>query len=126
MLGVDVDAEVRERAEEVLERGSAPARRPGPAAPRPRSARLTRRSMPHVRVEVEVVEGEQHAVGRDVHVGLDVAVAEVHGVLERRHRVLGRIAGAAAVGERDRVLPVEEWMDRLAWRGHDSSIADAQ
>ena len=59
-------------------------------------------------VEDVVVEGEQHAVGGDVHVGLDVAVAEPNCVLERRHRVLGDFARAAAVRERDRSGPVEE------------------
>ncbi len=59
-------------------------------------------------IEDVVVEGEQHAVGRHVHVGLDVAVAEADRALERRHRVLGPLARAAAVGERDRTRMVEE------------------
>ena len=59
-------------------------------------------------IEHVVVEGEQHAVGGDVDVGLDVAVAERDRVLERRHRVLGDLARSASVRERDRSGPVEE------------------
>ena len=59
-------------------------------------------------IEDVVVEREQHAVGGHVHVGLDVAVAEADRALERRHRVLGPLARAAAVGERDRTWMIEE------------------
>ena len=55
-------------------------------------------------VQHPVVEGQQHAVTRDVDVGLEVVVAERHGVLERRHGVLEaldlRVVGTAAVRER--------------------------
>ena len=56
-------------------------------------------------VEDAVVEGEQHAVGGDVDVGLEVVVAQRHRVLERRQGVLEAldlgVVGAAAVGERE-------------------------
>ena len=57
--------------------------------------------------QVVVVERDEHAVLGDLHIGLDVPVAEVDGVLERRHRVLGCITGASTVGERHRAVPVE-------------------
>ena len=51
-----------------------------------------------------VVERHQHAVGGDVGIGLEVAVAEGHRRLERRHRVLARAALGVRplVGERQR------------------------
>ena len=64
-------------------------------------------------VQVGVVEGDEHAVLRDVHVGLEIPEADGHGVLERRHRVLGELARAAAMGERDRPGPVEKGVGEL-------------
>ena len=68
------------------------------------------------------MERDQHPVGGDLHVGLDVAVAETDGVLERRHRVLRGVARPAAVGERDRALPLEE---RMGGRRHGLSCSAA-
>ncbi len=59
-------------------------------------------------VEAIVVERAQHTVGGDVHIGLEVAVAERDGRLEGRHRVLGPVPGPAPVGERNRTGMVEE------------------
>ena len=53
------------------------------------------------------MERHQDAVGAEVHVGFEVAIAERHSVFERRHRVLGRLAGTAPMSERDRPGPVE-------------------
>ena len=47
------------------------------------------------------------AVGGDLHVGLHVAIAEADRVLEGGHGVLGHVARAAAVRERNRPRPVE-------------------
>ena len=60
-------------------------------------------------VEDVVVEGQQHAVAGEVHVGLEVAVAELHGVLERVQGVLQArevgVVRAAAVRERQHRRP---------------------
>ena len=52
-----------------------------------------------------VVEGQQDPVGGEVHVGLEVAVAQLDGVLEGRQGVLQPldlgVVGPAAVGEGD-------------------------
>ncbi len=55
-----------------------------------------------------VVEGTQHAVGGDVDVRLQIAIAERDGCLEGRHRVLGPVARSAAVGEGQHARMVEE------------------
>ena len=49
----------------------------------------------------------QDTVGSDLHVGLDIGIAGVDGVLERGHRVLRHVAGAATVSEWDRPIPFE-------------------
>ena len=59
-------------------------------------------------VERPVVKGEQDAVGRRVHVGLDVAVAHVDRLLECTHGVLDTTGGTAAMGEGDRPVVVQE------------------
>ena len=48
------------------------------------------------------MEGEEHTVGGQVDVGLEVAVAHGDGGLERGQGVLRRLAAAAAMGEGDR------------------------
>lgn len=58
-------------------------------------------------VELGVVEGQQHAVGRRVDIGLNVAVAQVDRVRESGQGVLGGLAGAAAMGERDWPIMIE-------------------
>ena len=108
VLGIDVDAQVGERPEKLLEQ------RDGLASADPRGAHDLPRQLGDVAlvvgdpIEDVVVEGKEHAVGGHVHVGLDVAVAEADRALERRHRVLGPLARAAAVGERDRTGMIEE------------------
>jgi len=57
------------------------------------------------------VEGDEDAVGRDVDVGLEVAVAERDGGGESSQRVLGVGFRVAAMGERDGARVVEEGMD---------------
>ena len=57
--------------------------------------------------EIGVVECHQHAVGAEVHVGLEVVESEPDGVLERRHRVLGCLARPTSMGERNRPRPIE-------------------
>ena len=56
-------------------------------------------------VQHPIVEGQQHAVGGGVHVGLQISVAEADGLGERVQGVLavqvGRIGGTATVGEGD-------------------------
>ena len=59
-------------------------------------------------VEPVVVERDEDAVGRGVHVGLEVSVPEVDGVLERGERVLRGLRRAAPVRERDGPRVVEE------------------
>ena len=109
MLRVDVDAHVGPRAQQVLE-------------PRDAVVAVTDARLAHVRpaqladdtaaigdaVEGVVVERDEHAVDGGVHVGLDVAVAEVDRVLERAHGVLGKIARSALMGERNGAGMVEE------------------
>ena len=53
-------------------------------------------------------KASEHPVGGGAHVGLQVAVAELDGPLERGHGVLPPVEGAAAVGERDRPGMIEE------------------
>ena len=62
------------------------------------------------------MEGERHPVGGDVHVGLEVGVAEFDGVSEGAQGVLGMHPGAAAVGEGQWPGVIEEGM--AAHRGH--------
>ena len=61
-------------------------------------------------VQPVVVKRDQHTVARDVGVGLEVPVPERDGDLKRHERVLGRIAGPATVGERDRTGVIEKRM----------------
>jgi regulator of sirC expression with transglutaminase-like and TPR domain len=42
-----------------------------------------------------------------VHIGFDVAVTELHGIFERGHRVLGRLAGSTTMGEGDGSVVIE-------------------
>ena len=53
------------------------------------------------------MEGHQDAVGGDVDIGLHIAEAEVDRVGEGGQGVLRDVAGAAAVGEGERAVPVE-------------------
>ena len=46
------------------------------------------------------MEGDEHAVRGEVSVGLEEAVAEGDRGLEGAHGVLGRVLGAAPVGDR--------------------------
>ncbi len=69
--------------------------------------------------QIVVVERHQHTVGGHLHIGLEVAVAEVDGVFERLHRVLGHVAGPTSVSERQWPVPVEIRMTRGT---HEASI----
>ncbi len=107
-LRVDVHPDVGPGPEQVLEHrylASAVDTRPpdlvpGEVADRSRAIRDP--------IEPGIVEGDQHTVCGDVHVGLEVAIAEPHRCVERGHRVLGCVEGAATVRERDRAGMVEE------------------
>jgi hypothetical protein len=110
VLQVDVDARLGEGAEDVLQAGDGLGAadagpgdlgvgEPGDGAGAVGDA-----------VEGAVVEGDDDPVGGGVGVGLQIAVAEVDGALERRHRVLRAPGRAAAVGEGDRAGMVEEFV----------------
>ena len=58
--------------------------------------------------DVVVVQQHRHAVAREVHVGLDHHRAVRDAALERGERVLGHLARAAAVPDRERAAQVEE------------------
>ena len=68
------------------------------------------------------MEGDEHAIARRLHVGLEVAEPEGDGGSERRHRVLRPIAGAATMGERDRTGVIQERVTRRTIEGHRGSI----
>ena len=107
-LGVDVDPTSGQVLEELLEqRDRLGARHPRLATSFQVSSLMSAGAVGDP-IESVVVEGDQHAVGGDVDVGLEVAVAEVDGVLECGERVLGCVARPAAVGERDGSWVVEE------------------
>ena len=63
------------------------------------------------------MKGHQDPVGREVGIGLQVAEAECHGMLEGRHGVLGGLAGPAPVGEGERTRPVEEGVGDVGGHG---------
>src|SRR5699024_86437 len=65
------------------------------------------------------MERKAHTVGGDVGVGLEIAVPETDGALERRHGVLGPFAGTAAVGEGEGTRVVQEGP---GVRGHDERL----
>ena len=65
-------------------------------------------------VEPRVVEGHEHAVAAQVRVGLEVAVPERDRGPEGLERVLGRLLGAAAMGDRERRRMVEEGVQSAA------------
>lgn len=50
-------------------------------------------------LQVDVVVGVEDTVSAEMHVGFEIAVAQVDCVLKGRHRVLGPFARAASVGE---------------------------
>ena len=109
-LGVDVEPGVGEGVEERLHGGD---RLPlvahlGVADLRPRPVLEPAREIGDP-VEALVVEGQEHAVGGDPAVGLQVAVAHGHRPAEGAQRVLPADLGRAApVGERDRLGPIQE------------------
>ena len=102
-LDVDVPAGLGELLQQVLEeRQRLRARHPGLAHLAPTAGpRSGPRGVGHP-VQGRVVEGDQPAVGRGVHVGLEVAVAERCRPAEGGGGVLDPVRRAAAVGERDR------------------------
>ncbi len=117
VLHVDVQDGVRERVQDLLDAGY-PVRvghpdlgqlLPGQPADRDGPPRRSR--------QVGVVQHHGDAVCRGVHVGLEVAVPEVDGLLERRHRVLQAPGGPATVGEGERVRRVQEWIGGRAHVG---------
>ena len=116
-LGVDVDPDIGPSHEDLLEPGDANAttteREAAPTVGRERVTSIGRLHLDDAElgdcaraicdpVKTVVMEGDQHAVARDMCIGLQVLVPKRHGDLERRERVLGRLTGPAAVGGRDR------------------------
>ena len=61
-----------------------------------------------------IMKGDHDAVPRHVRVGLEVAVPERDGRAERLQGVLGRLLGAAAVGDRDGRRPTKERVARTS------------
>ena len=61
---------------------------------------------------MRIMKGDDDAVARHVRVGLEIAVPERDGRAERLQGVLGRLLGAAAVGDRDGRRPTEERVAR--------------
>jgi len=59
-------------------------------------------------VQPVVVEGHQDLVGGHLHVGLEVAIAELDCPCERGHRVLPPIKRSAAVSDRQRPVLLQE------------------
>ena len=116
-LGINVDPGMREGGEKVLEQ-----RYWLPPADQDLSGLVVAHGLDGAGcvcepVEGAVVEGEQYAVSRCVDICLEVPVAEINGVLERRHRILeqsivGGVVCAAAMCERDRPRMVEKGMNR--------------
>src|SRR5690606_25702938 len=107
LLEVDVEPELRVVRERLVEPdrplpGAVPEPgRLGPGELRERAAAVGRA------VEGGVVEEDDDAVGGAVDIGLEVAVPEAGGVLERRPGVLGDLGPSPAVGERDRPGPAQ-------------------
>ena len=107
-LDVDVEPDVGEVLEQLVQRGigSWPPIRALLTSSRASSAIAPVRSV--TRSSASSWKASSDAVAGRVHVGLEVAVAELDGVLERGQRVLEPIrAGAAPVGHRDRPVVVE-------------------
>lgn len=100
-LGVDVEVRVGKRFEEVGEeryRFASVDTGRGDRGPR----KFGDSTLPTAgSLQVVVVERDEHSVGGQMHVGLEVAVSECVGVGEGGQCVLWSIAGSAAVGEGD-------------------------
>ena len=120
-LDVDVPAHVGEGLQQLLEEGHRfLARHARVAHVRPGEVRDPARPVRHP-VQGRVVEGDELAVRRRVHIRLDVAVARLHRAPELGHGVLQAVRGPAPVGEGDRAGVVEV---RVAYaRAHPGSIA---
>lgn len=101
VLGVDAEARVRERLEQVHQARDRLTTGAQLADALPREVVHTTSNPGHA-AEVGVVEDDDLAVGTEVHVGLQVAVAESHRPREGDDGVLGGFLGTAAVGDRDR------------------------
>ena len=119
VLRVDVDPQVGPRREQLLETGDrvhARDARTSDSVPREVCDRAGR--VGHS-IEPIVVKRHEHAIRGEVHVGLDVAIAQSHGVLEGGHGVLGSGVQATTMRHGDRQVVVEERMStamRSAWR----------
>ena len=122
-LGVDVDPDGRPSHENLLKpRDTDTATTKREAAPAVKRERVTSVGRLHLAdpelsdrtcpvcdpVEPLVMESDQHAVAGEVGIGLDVRVPERDGDLKRLKGVLGRLAGPASVGDRDRAGLSEE------------------
>ena len=108
LLHVDVQPDVRPAAQQVLQQGDRLAAADpglGDRVPGEAGHPADRVGDP---VQRPVVERQQDAVRRRVHVGLEVPVAQVHGAGEGGEGVLVPARRAAAVGEGDRAVVVEE------------------
>ena len=65
--------------------------------------------------DVGVVQEHRHAIAREVHVGLDHDRAVGDAALERGERVLGHLARAPAVPDRERAAQGEERVRHRAY-----------
>lgn len=116
-LGIDVDARLGPAFEQFLQpRDANPATAEGiraTAVPRERVARVCRFDRGDVEfrdrtaaigdpIQARIVKRHRHPVGGEVRVGFEIAVSQGDSDLERRQRVLGRLAHTAAMRERDR------------------------
>ena len=106
-LAVDVQPGIGERLEQLVERrdrfGSGDSDR-GQLAGGEIGDPFRTLAQPH---EILVVEDDDHSIGADAYIGLQVAVPEIDGVAECTHRVLRSLGAAAPMGESDRGRPVE-------------------
>lgn len=121
VLDVDVPADVGEGFEELLEeRDRFLARHARVAHVLPGELRDPARAVRHP-VQGRVVEGDELAVRRRVHIRLDIAVARLNRAAELDDGVLQTVRRTAPVGEGDRAGVVEV---RVAYaRAHPGSIA---
>ena len=60
--------------------------------------------------QIIVMESEQHAIFGGVHIGFDVAIAQIHCSLKRRHGVFWSVTRPAAMGKGDGFGRLHVWM----------------
>ncbi len=63
------------------------------------------------------MEGDKDAIGRGMHIGLEVSIPDLVGVAEGGEGVLGRVAGSAAVSKGDEATPMVRFEVRMGAPG---------